>query len=77
MASSTVRYGPGVTREIGHDVKNLGAKRVCVMTDSQLAYLPSVKTTIDSLAKCNVKFDLYDRVRVEPTDARYDLSNIL
>lgn len=71
MASSRVRYGLGVTREIGHDVMNLKAKKVCVMTDSNVAYLPPVKTTIDSLAACNIKFDLFDRVRVEPTDARY------
>uniref|UniRef100_A0A1I8F9Z4 Fe-ADH domain-containing protein n=1 Tax=Macrostomum lignano TaxID=282301 RepID=A0A1I8F9Z4_9PLAT len=43
MAVSTVRYGPGVTREIGQDVVNLGAKRVLVFTDNNLAELPPFK----------------------------------
>lgn len=76
MASSTVRYGPGVTREIGYDIMNIKAKKVCVMTDPNIMYLPPVKTTIDSLTKCNIKFDLYDRVRIEPTDARYHEINV-
>ncbi|KAJ8940138.1 hypothetical protein NQ314_010805 [Rhamnusium bicolor] len=68
MASSTVRYGKGVTKEIGMDMVNLKAKKVCVMTDPYLAKLAPVKTTIDSLTKNGVKFEVYDNVRVEPTE---------
>lgn len=70
MASSTVRYGIGVTQEIGMDMVNLKAKKVCVMTDSNLARLQPVKTTLDSLTKYGVSFQVYDGVRVEPTDKR-------
>lgn len=33
MATSNIRYGEGVTREVGMDVVNLGIKHVCVFTD--------------------------------------------
>lgn len=67
MASSTIRIGPGVTREVGMDMVNLKAQRVCVMTDPHLSTLPPVKATLDSLTKHGVKFELFDKVRVEPT----------
>uniref|UniRef100_A0A8D9BNH4 Probable hydroxyacid-oxoacid transhydrogenase, mitochondrial n=1 Tax=Cacopsylla melanoneura TaxID=428564 RepID=A0A8D9BNH4_9HEMI len=67
MASSTIRIGPGVTREVGMDMVNMKAQRVCVMTDPHLVNLPPVKTTLDSLTRHGVKFELFDKVRVEPT----------
>jgi hydroxyacid-oxoacid transhydrogenase len=70
MACSTIRYGVGVTQEVGMDFANMKAKKVCVMTDSNLSKLPVVKTTLDALAKQNVDFELYDKVRVEPTEKR-------
>lgn len=68
MACSTIRYGIGVTREVGMDMVNLKAKKVCVMTDPHLVNLSPVKTTIDALTKSGVNFELYDKVRVEPTE---------
>lgn len=70
MTSSTIRYGKGVTKEIGMDMVNLKAKNVCVMTDPYIVKLAPVKTTIDSLTKHGVKFDVFDNVRVEPTEER-------
>lgn len=70
MASSTIRYGKGVTREIGMDMVNLKAKNVCVMTDPHLVNMPPVKATVDSLTKNGVKFEVFDKVRVEPTESR-------
>ncbi|XP_057327372.1 probable hydroxyacid-oxoacid transhydrogenase, mitochondrial [Microplitis mediator] len=69
MACSTVRYGIGVTRELGMDLANLKSKKTCLMTDSNLVNLPPAKTAIDSLTKHKINFDIYDRVRVEPTES--------
>ena len=33
---SNVRYGEGVTREVGCDVVNLGIKNLCVVTDKNV-----------------------------------------
>ncbi|KAM3865804.1 hydroxyacid-oxoacid transhydrogenase, mitochondrial [Diretmus argenteus] len=71
MASSNIRYGEGVTREIGMDLQNLGARWVCVMTDRNLSRLPPVKSVLDSLVTHGVNYQVYDNVRVEPTDSSF------
>ncbi|XP_012215053.2 probable hydroxyacid-oxoacid transhydrogenase, mitochondrial [Linepithema humile] len=68
MACSTIRYGIGVTRELGMDIQNMGAKRTCLMTDPNLVNLAPVKVAIDSLSKHGIQFEIYDKVRVEPTE---------
>ena len=36
MAASNIRFGPGVTREVGMDLADLGARNVLVITDPVL-----------------------------------------
>lgn len=67
-AASAVRFGPGVTGEIGMDLADLGVRRALVVTDPMLARLPPVRTVLDSLDAHRVGWSLYDRVSVEPTD---------
>lgn len=50
------------------DFKNLGAKRVCVVTDSTVAKLDAIKHSIMALREEDVEFTIYDKVRVEPKD---------
>ncbi|KFR15379.1 hypothetical protein N306_05193 [Opisthocomus hoazin] len=71
MAISNIRYGEGVTKEIGMDLQNLGARRVCLMTDKNLSQLPPVNAVLSSLAKYGINFQMYDSVRVEPTDQSF------
>ncbi|XP_032875709.1 hydroxyacid-oxoacid transhydrogenase, mitochondrial isoform X2 [Amblyraja radiata] len=71
MACSNIRYGEGVTNEIGMDLQNIGARKVCVMTDKNMAKLPPVKAVLDSLVKNGVNFQIFDKVRVEPTDLSF------
>ena len=71
MSSSNIRYGPGVTQEIGMDFDNMKAKHVGVYTDKNLIDLPAMKVVLDSLHKSNVNYKVFDNVRVEPTDQRY------
>ncbi|KAH9631491.1 hypothetical protein HF086_004652 [Spodoptera exigua] len=68
---STVRYGLGVTREVGQDLVNMNAKHVCVMTDPNVVKLDPVKATLDSLTRNGVNYKVYDKVRVEPTDTSF------
>jgi hydroxyacid-oxoacid transhydrogenase len=71
MAASSIRFGPGVTREVGMDVADLGARKVLVITDPVVADLAPVQTVLESLDSAGVQFVLYDRVRVEPTDESF------
>ncbi|KAH8258056.1 hypothetical protein KR038_005122 [Drosophila bunnanda] len=68
MSASTVRFGPGVSAEVGADLRNLGAQKVCLVTDRNVAQLPSVKVALDSLARNGINYEVYDETRVEPTD---------
>jgi hydroxyacid-oxoacid transhydrogenase len=71
MAVSSIRFGKGVTREVGMDLAELGAKHVLVITDPVLRRLPPVQTVIESLEASKIRYTVYDRVRVEPTDESF------
>jgi hydroxyacid-oxoacid transhydrogenase len=71
IAASNVRFGVGVTREVGMDLVDLGARRVMVVTDPALRPLRPVQTVLESLADSGVAAALYDRVRVEPSDESF------
>ena len=71
MAVSSIRFGTGVTREVGMDLADLGVKNALVITDPVLRSLPPVKTVIDSLDANKIRYTIYDRVGVEPTDESF------
>lgn len=68
LATSSLRYGPGVTREVGLDLAEMGVRRVMVLTDPFVAKLPPLAVALDSLSRAGVSFSVFDRVRIEPTD---------
>ncbi len=69
MATASIRFGPGVTREVGMDLADMGVRRAMVLTDPNVSELPPVATVLESLADEGVEYSLFDRVRIEPTDA--------
>jgi len=71
MAVSSVRFGAGVTREVGMDLKEMGARLVLVVTDPVLRKLRPVQTVLESLEQNGIPYALYDRVRVEPSDESF------
>jgi hydroxyacid-oxoacid transhydrogenase len=71
MSSSPIRFGFGATREVGAELADLGKKHVLVFTDSNLRTLPSVATALESLEGNEIRFSVFDRVRVEPSDASF------
>lgn len=52
-------------------MQNLGATKVCLMTDPVLVNLPPVKETLDSLHKHGVQYSLFSDVVIEPTDKSF------
>ena len=71
MDTSSIKYGPGATAEVGWEMQRLGAKRVMVVTDPNLADSRPVQVTLDSLHEAGLDAVLYDKSRVEPTDASF------
>ena len=71
LATSNIRFGPGVTKEVGMDLNDSGVGHVMVLTDPTLAQLSPVTTVLQSLSNEKINFILYDRVRVEPSDESF------
>jgi len=68
MDTSSIKYGAGVTREVGHDMRRLGGRRVMVVTDPYLSAGEPVAVTLEALRGAGIDAVLFDRARVEPTD---------
>jgi hydroxyacid-oxoacid transhydrogenase len=71
MDTSSIKFGPGMTRETGYEAARLGCKRVMVVTDPRLAKLPPVRAVMESLKAAGIDAVLFDRARTEPTDASF------
>ena len=71
MATAAVRFGFGVTREVGAELADLGKQHALVFTDPNLRSLPPVVTVLESLQEHKIRFSMFDRVRVEPTDESF------
>jgi hydroxyacid-oxoacid transhydrogenase len=71
MDASSIKYGPGVTCEVGYDMRQLGARRVMVLTDPNLADSSPVAVALEALRSEGIDVVLYDRVSIEPTDASF------
>lgn len=69
MAASSIRFGPGCTKEVGMDFKNMGSKKVCVVTDKNVSQLNAMKQVVEGLQKEGIEFTVYDGCRVEPKDS--------
>jgi hydroxyacid-oxoacid transhydrogenase len=71
MSASNIRFGPGVTRELGMDLVDLGARRVLLVIDPRLPSLPVGETVLEAMRSSGVDFEVFDEVEVEPTDASF------
>ena len=71
MDASSIKFGPGATRELGEDMRALGATRVMVVTDPRVARLEPVATALEALRGAGIDAVLFDQVRVEPTDGSF------
>ena len=69
--TSSIKYGPGVTGEVGYEMARLGARKVLIVTDSNIVKTNAVQLAQDSLASENIQVITYDQVRVEPTDESF------
>ncbi|PFH52721.1 hypothetical protein AMATHDRAFT_188781 [Amanita thiersii Skay4041] len=69
VAASNLRFGDGVTSEVGMDLKNMKARKVGVFTDPNVAKLRPMKAALAALeAETDLPFEVYDQVVAEPTE---------
>jgi len=71
LASSTLRYGPSSTSEVGHDLAYMNAKRILLFLDPYVASLhpfDNVVSSIERYAPAGHVLDIYDNIRIEPNN---------
>jgi alcohol dehydrogenase class IV len=68
-AAPQLIYGSGSSAEIGFALSRLTARRVLVLTDPGVAATGAPQRLLDHLKAHGIEAGLFDRVRVEPTDA--------
>mmetsp|Transcript_1437 Transcript_1437/g.1615 ORF Transcript_1437/g.1615 Transcript_1437/m.1615 type:complete len:455 (+) Transcript_1437:74-1438(+) len=73
MATSNVRYGKGVTREVGKDMVHLKCSKVAVFTDKNIAKIKDgpLSKVEQSLVDNKVNYVVYKDTKVEPTDVSF------
>ena len=71
FAAANIRFGSGITREVGDDLVDLEARRTMVVIDPVLRDSQTGETVIAALRLAKVDFDVFDRVVVEPTDTSF------
>ena len=65
----SLKFGPGASQELPHDLAVLGAGRVLLVTDAGVAAAGHPARIADRLAAAGLEITTYDGTRVEPTDA--------
>ncbi len=68
MEGSSIKFGPGVTAEVGYDLKSFGSRRAMVVVDPNLVDSETLSITLSSLREEGIDTAVFDQVRVEPTD---------
>ena len=64
-----LKFGAGARHELGHDLAELGARRVLLVTDPGVAATGAPAEVAEALGRDGIEAVVFDRARVEPTDA--------
>jgi hydroxyacid-oxoacid transhydrogenase len=71
MSSASIKYGVGATREVGYEMRELGGRRILVVTDRRVATLEPVTVALESLRREGLDVILYCETHIEPTDTSF------
>ena len=71
MDASSIKFGVGATREVGFEMKQLGARRVMVVVDPNLVDSETARVALGALKQEGVDAVVFDRVRIEPSEASF------
>ena len=64
-----LKFGPGSSAEIGHDLGQYAARRVLLVTDPGVAATGHPARIAEQVAAAGIEVVTFDRAHVEPTDA--------
>jgi len=71
MAASNIRFGRGITHELGMDLAAMEVRRTMLVIDPNLVSLPAGQTVLESLERNSIECEVFDAVAVEPTDSSF------
>lgn len=71
VAASNMKFGVGCLRELGHDAKALGMKRVAFFVDKEVLETEPARVALDSLRASNIDSVIFEGTHVEPTDKSF------
>ncbi len=71
MAASNIRFGRGITDELGMDLVAMDVRLTMVVIDPALVSLPAGETVLASLEENGIYYQVFDAVSVEPTDSSF------
>ena len=71
MSASNIRFGVGVTSEVGLDLRDMGLRRTLLVIDPALESLPTGETVMASLRTAGTDFEVFDRISIEPTEGSF------
>jgi alcohol dehydrogenase class IV len=72
METPPIKLGPGVSAEVGYDLRRLGVSRALLVTDPTIASLGLADGVRAAAESEGVAVEVFDGVQVEPTDASYE-----
>jgi len=71
FSASNLRFGTGITREVGDDLVDLGVQRTLLLMDAAIRETSTAETVLSSLKAARIDYEVYDRIVIEPTDASF------
>ena len=67
-AAPALKFGPGASDEVGHDLASYGARRVLLVTDAGVMAAGHPSRIAEHIWQHGIETVIFDRARVEPTD---------
>ncbi len=71
-AAPALKFGPGASAEVGHDLVTFGARRVLLVTDPGVMATGHPTRIAEQIWQHGIETVIFDRARVEPTDESMD-----
>jgi alcohol dehydrogenase class IV len=71
-AAPALKFGPGASAEVGHDLASYGARRVLLVTDAGVMETGHPTRIAEQIWQHGIETVIFDRARVEPTDESMD-----
>jgi hydroxyacid-oxoacid transhydrogenase len=71
-AAPALKFGPGASAEVGHDLATFGARRVLLVTDPGVMETGHPTRIAEQIWQHGIETVIFDRARVEPTDQSMD-----